>query len=427
MKFKILILLTAIALLTLAMKSYAQLNNVPLKLVNSSNVPLTGQAANIQFRYSPFGSGNVIGGLTVTETGTTGNYIITGFTTLQKSKLFVYNGSSWVEQTWWGGSDGIYTGDIVSYISGLNIPSLSGTNTWTGVNSFTVNNTAFYTPLLSGSNPWLSDYSLLPLHAILDKTICDSLYFSKSWGFKNGSTLFFNQKIARPNLTTPLFDASNQFNWNGSTGLNLNIGQDSMAFNTMTIKKDTTDAGDNLLTKSWAFERKNHAFIGPDSTQIVVEYSRTTNGSYVSGSEFNLINNTVIQQPSSPSPFSLSTIAKVDSLTLPWAGVYTVEYSAAYQFISGHPANCTDSIQTLLSATTAALSPVTSNITPAVTVTWVYNNTNNSGTTACITWKGVYTNPTAGTKVYLKAAEFASTSGFTHFINNWYIEATLIY
>src|SRR5206468_649971 len=76
----------------------AQFTQVPLKLVNSSNVPLTGQAGNITFRKSPYGSGDAIAGVTVTETGTTGNYIVTGFTTYQQAKLYV----SGTEQTWWG-------------------------------------------------------------------------------------------------------------------------------------------------------------------------------------------------------------------------------------------------------------------------------------------------------------------------------------
>jgi len=110
---------------------HSQFIQVPLKLVNSSNVPLTGQAGNITFRHGPGYAtpADLIGPLTVTEVGTTGNYIITGFSTYQQTKLYV----SGVEQTWWGIQ---WTGDATQLFINTNGTLLFSANQ--GMNGFKI-------------------------------------------------------------------------------------------------------------------------------------------------------------------------------------------------------------------------------------------------------------------------------------------------
>jgi len=96
-KTTLVLLFSIFQLMLFNLHSYSQFSQVPLKLVNSSNAPLTGQAGNITFRKSPYSGGDVIGGLTVNEVGITGNYIAAGFTAYQQAKLYV----SGTEQTWW--------------------------------------------------------------------------------------------------------------------------------------------------------------------------------------------------------------------------------------------------------------------------------------------------------------------------------------
>lgn len=70
------------------------------ELRNSGGSLVTGQAANLAFRVSPYGGGDVIAGLTFTETpSSSGVYVVTGFTTRYPSaKLFL----SGTEQTGYG-------------------------------------------------------------------------------------------------------------------------------------------------------------------------------------------------------------------------------------------------------------------------------------------------------------------------------------
>jgi len=77
-----------------------------IRLINSTTgVPVTGLTVNdIKFRSTPYGTDNVIANIAVSETGSEGNYICTGFTTWQLTKLFIDN----VEQVWWGEQ---FTGD----------------------------------------------------------------------------------------------------------------------------------------------------------------------------------------------------------------------------------------------------------------------------------------------------------------------------
>ncbi len=95
------------------------------RLLNSSGNPVTGQAGNLDFRVSPYGSGEIISGLTFTEIGTQGNYKATGIGAYYKDvKLFL----SGTEQTAFGIQD-IGSNDY-------NFVELTGNETIGGVKTF---------------------------------------------------------------------------------------------------------------------------------------------------------------------------------------------------------------------------------------------------------------------------------------------------
>lgn len=113
-----------LALLMVSSSVYSQLQ-MSLQLVDGSGNFLNSYTdAEIKFRRSPYGSGDVISGLSVTHTGTVGNYIVSGFTTYEPVKLFINE----VEQVWYGVK---LAGDDRTYFGALN-----SNNTWTGLNTF---------------------------------------------------------------------------------------------------------------------------------------------------------------------------------------------------------------------------------------------------------------------------------------------------
>ncbi len=99
-----------------------------IRIIDGSGEPVTGLTdANIKFRISPYGSGDVLSGITVTETGTQGNYICRGFTTFQPVKLYIND----IEQTWFGAQ---YSGDPAgTFVEQSGTESISGSKTFTGM------------------------------------------------------------------------------------------------------------------------------------------------------------------------------------------------------------------------------------------------------------------------------------------------------
>lgn len=85
------------------------MKQIAVQVRNSSNVAVTGLVtADFSVRVSPYGGGNAISGLTATEIGVQGNYVISGFTAwYQNIKVYV----SGVEQTWIGVQD---VGDLTT-------------------------------------------------------------------------------------------------------------------------------------------------------------------------------------------------------------------------------------------------------------------------------------------------------------------------
>lgn len=123
------------------------MTEVILRIINSNGEPVTGlTASNIKFRKSPYGSGNEITGLTVTESGTQGNYKITGFSSWQKAKLYI----NVIFQEWWGEQ---FTGDPANnFVDFSSAQQVSGQKTFTGANTHSGNNTFSGNNTHSGNN-----------------------------------------------------------------------------------------------------------------------------------------------------------------------------------------------------------------------------------------------------------------------------------
>lgn len=106
------------------------MKQIAVQIRNSSNAAVTGlTSSNFAVRTSPYTSAEDISGLTVTEVGVQGNYVISGFTTWYENiKVFVDTTGSFVEQTWIGVQD---AGDLTQAFV-----TLSGTQTITGAKTF---------------------------------------------------------------------------------------------------------------------------------------------------------------------------------------------------------------------------------------------------------------------------------------------------
>lgn len=106
------------------------MKQIAIQVRNSSNVAITGlTTSDFSVRTFPYGSGEAISGLTATEIGSQGNYVISGFTTWYEDvKVFADTGSGLAEQTWIGVQD---VGDLTEAFV-----MLTGTQTIAGDKTF---------------------------------------------------------------------------------------------------------------------------------------------------------------------------------------------------------------------------------------------------------------------------------------------------
>lgn len=139
-------------ILFLSVGIYSQ-TQFAVRIIDASGAPVTGlTSANIKFRISPFGAGDVLT-IPVTEKGSQGNYICTGFTTFQLVKLFIDG----VEQEWFGQQ---YSGDPDN-----TFVNQAGTETITGDKTFT--GALIATDVATFTEPYISSTSTVPTSDML--------------------------------------------------------------------------------------------------------------------------------------------------------------------------------------------------------------------------------------------------------------------
>jgi len=131
--------------------AYAQ-TQIAVRIIDGSGNPVTGLTeANMKFRKSPYGLQDVIAGITVTETGTQGNYICGDFSTFQLVKLFIND----VEQTWFGEQ---YSGNPANTFIDFNtIQTVPASKTFNGIIQLSGPQTHIMYPLINAASPWFTD------------------------------------------------------------------------------------------------------------------------------------------------------------------------------------------------------------------------------------------------------------------------------
>lgn len=300
--------------------------SLPLRLVNGSGDPLTGQSANISFtRYPHSYPTDVVSGITITEVGTAGNYVCKGFTTYEYVKLWI----SGVAQSWF---DSVQVGSVTSNLSSNYLTKtttqtgISGTKTLTGDWLWTSGTITMNKPYIYTSSPWYTDYSLLGNSSLGWKGLNDSLYVLRSWMFLSGSkiTLQSGYKIWGLANTQPFQINGNYFNWDATNGLGLRLPyqQDSIY-----IKKDTI-ISEATFTKSWSLKRSR--FNQVDSTNLWMVYRNN----YASTKDsFQIINNIInIASSNSTTNVDSAGYSTIQTWNFPYPAFWDVHIYYEYEF-----------------------------------------------------------------------------------------------
>lgn len=393
---------------------YSQFESVPLRLVQSDGTPHTGQAANITFRRSPFGAGNVISGLTVTEEGTAGNYIINGFTTFEKAKLFV----SGVEQTWWGGTNGLYVGDL---ITGLNLlfGRLGSSNTWTGAtNQFEdvlFHGTGYFEDVLTGQDFQMEPLSNLYLwvsspagNNLIWKNYADSIYGIKNWYYDGTKIRLLSSGYkwyGRTATTSPFELNSSHFQWTNDK-LNLlssAVNVDSIKHNNVTVGKDSTWLVLGEPVTKWRFLSLKkgfwyNAYTIPDWKWVYTSFNES---GVLQAMDSMLVINEVLEvdNETSVSASYDGTYILIDSLTLP-PGKYHIDFGALFvrpDHNDEAQINISDTVEIALKEESSAPNTY---IKRYIRNIHTYLDTNNLDGDA-LNWSAVHTVYSTAKKIYL--------------------------
>ncbi len=346
---KIILLFVSILLFNISL--FSQFTSLPIRLVNASGGPLTGQSGNIEFTKYPHNyPADKVTGITINEIGTAGNYVAKGFTAFQYVKLYL----SGVEQVWF---DSVLTGNIFNYLN-TNYVTLGTTQTITGSKNTTGNWNAtssgnwlysgsgttntFYKPYIINSSPWYDDVSAMSNTSLLFKNAGDSLYLKREFVYYSSgdNKLYFNTtgtlgtfKIARRG-NGQLFDMnSSQFSWSPTTGLNLNtalFNQDSIASKIYSGIKDTTWSVLGEPVSRYRFlTLKKPFWANPLPYPDWKWYYKSVNesGTITARDSFTVMNHADMTYDETPfEVFGVSSWSDCDTITLPVRGTYIITY-----------------------------------------------------------------------------------------------------
>jgi hypothetical protein len=321
---KIKLILTLLFLLNIPIFSQYTL---VIKLVESDGkTPNTGEASNIEFTSFPHSyPTDIVSGITVTESGTTGTYKAKGFTDFRYVKMWL----SGVEYT---AFDSIQVGDVKAYMLSNYISKtttqtgISGTKSLTGDWVYTNGTQTLFKPYVSNSNPWLTDYSLLTNTMLTPKVINDSLYGNGGKFFYTGGKLYLHSgiKLYGTGGTQPFQINTTQFDWDATDGLELD---NPVQFDSVTIKEDTTISESNY-SKIWSIHRNHWSEI--DSMRLWMTYYNTYANTRDS---FQVINNAVnLQEKTFIKTVDSTAITALDTITFPSVGQWQVIIPFEYEF-----------------------------------------------------------------------------------------------
>ncbi len=336
---------------------YSQFTSLPIRLVNATGTPLTGQSGNIEFTKYPHSyPADKITGITVNEIGTAGNYIAKVFTAFQYAKLWL----SGVEQQWF---DSVLTGNIFNYLNS-NYVTLGTTQTITGskntsgnwnvtstgnwLYSGSLTSNTFYKPYIISTSPWYADYSAMSNTSLLFRSAGDSLYLKREYVYYNtgDNKLYFNTtgnlgtfRIAKRG-NGQLFDMnSSHFSWLPGTGLNLNtdiLKQDSIASKNYTgIKDSTWNILGEPVNKYRFLTLKKPFWINPLPYPDWKWYYTSVNESGVitARDSFTVMNHADMTFDEAPvEVFAVDVWNDCDTITLPVRGQYIITYNCSLVF-----------------------------------------------------------------------------------------------
>lgn len=153
-KIRLITFITGIAailwIFAFAGKTFAQ-TQIAVRIIDGSGNPVTGLTdANIKFRKSPYSLQDVIAGISVTETGSQGNYICGEFPTFQLVKLFIND----VEQTWFGEQ---YSGNPANtFVDFTTIQTIPASKTFNGIIQLSGPQTQIMYPLINPASTWFT-------------------------------------------------------------------------------------------------------------------------------------------------------------------------------------------------------------------------------------------------------------------------------
>lgn len=409
------IFLTLFILLS-CMELFSQ-TEVSLQLASAPGVYINNYTGtNIKFRRSPYGSGDVVSGLTVTHpTGNTiGNYIITGFSTWEQVRLYIND----VYQEWWGTK---FVGDPSTKFvdaTGNVTETVDGDKTYTGIVTYSnqLNVTGAFIgtyPYINSESPLFTDYGHTNFYnsTLIWKNYADSIYGIKKWwinGFK--MRLFAGYKWVGYNSSTPAIPVDNsELTYDETTGLGVGSTQDSTSFNeAVTIYYDSTDGSENNYRKSQTNYLPNYKNPIWDSLGSKGKYQRITNGSLISEQEYYNVNNAWFKELEKSSDLTTSDVI-IDTLILPRPGLYQITSVFNVKFVDGSTAS-TDSI--VVSLDDGSLPGSSRLAKQIVTFTYAFGNT--MGCTMTVTVTTLFYRQGENNIVYLMGHMSNTGSSLTH-------------
>jgi len=306
--------------------AYSQYS-IPLRLVNSSGEPLTGQASNIVFTRYPHSYGtDDVSGITVTEIGTAGNYRCRGFTTYEYVKLWL----SGVEQTWF---DSVQVGNLTTYITtnyilkAGSVTGITGNKTISSGDWLKLGGTeTWYKPYVYSSSPWYTDYSLLSGGSLVFKNYGDSVYGIKPY-FLDGTNIRLNtgyNLLGRTNTDPPINVNTGHFSY---TDDELSLNPYLFRWDSVSVVEDTTVSESNY-SKIWSLHRNHFSEI--DSMRLWITYFNTLANTKDS---FQLINDVIynLDERYARTLDSIS-VAAIDTFTYPQVGLWKTDVLIDYEF-----------------------------------------------------------------------------------------------